>query len=242
MASLTDALFTKFESLILDGELAPGARLPTQKDIAIEEDVSRTVVREAVARLEANGLVEARQGSGVFVADGARYRAFQVTKEELAELDDVIRLLETRLAIESEMAAYAAARRTNDDIGVIRAALGDIEDSSHDPEAAAEADMRFHLAIGRATHNDYFVRLIGFLGRRLVPPRTLFLRGATAEEHAAYVERVRQEHAAIVAAVIRMDAAAAREAARRHMQESLSRHIVLNTSVRLTEKRNLSGN
>ena len=225
--SMTDVLFEKLESAILAGTLAPGAQLPTQKVIAETEKVSRTVVREAVARLEARGLVVARQGSGVYVAQDARYRAFQVTRDELSELADVIRLLETRMAIESEMAALAAARRTTEDIGMMRQALERMAEVSEDPAAAAAADVAFHLSIARATRNDYFVRLIDFLGVRLVPPRSLYLRDRSEEANRAYVAKVRQEHEAIVDAIVRMDVARARQAAWHHMNESLSRHSEL---------------
>ncbi|WP_342658510.1 FCD domain-containing protein [Sphingomonas sp. NY01] len=225
--SMADALFAKLETSILDGDLAPGAQMPTQKIIAETEKVSRTVVREAVARLEAQGLVVSRQGSGVYVAEDARYRAFQVTRDELSELADVIRLLEMRLAIEAEMAAFAAARRTTEDVGAMRAALRRMAQFSDDPVAAAAADVEFHLAIARATRNDYFVRLIDFLGLRLVPPRNLYLRNKPVGAHEAYVAKVRAEHEAILDAITRMDVPRARQAAWDHMQESLNRHSEL---------------
>lgn len=225
--SLADDLYAKLERSILTGSLTPGERLPTQKVVADEAGVSRTVVREAMARLEAQGLAVARRGSGVFVSDMARYRAFQVTPAELSRVSDVIRLLETRLAIESEMAALAAARRTTEDIAEMRAALQRMAEVSDDPLAAAEADMAFHLAIARGTRNDYFVRLIEFLGARLVPPRNLYLHDKSPEENEAYVAKVRTEHDAILNAIVRMDVDRARTAARAHMQESLSRHSEL---------------
>jgi DNA-binding transcriptional regulator YhcF (GntR family) len=95
-ASLSDGLYKKLEAQILSGELQPGARLPSQKDVAETENVSRTVVREAVARLAAQGLITSRQGSGVYVAETAQYKPFQVTRDELAELADIIKLLEMR--------------------------------------------------------------------------------------------------------------------------------------------------
>ncbi len=236
MSSMTDVLFTKLEADILDGALAPGAQLPTQKIIAEDEGVSRTVVREAVARLEARGLVVARQGSGVYVADDARYRAFQVTRDELSELSDVIRLLETRMAIESEMAALAAARRTTEDLGAMQGALRRMDEMSDDPVAAAAADTAFHLAIAHATRNDYFVRLIEFLGIRLVPPRNLYLRGQPQQSHRDYAAKVRIEHEAILDAIIRMDVTKARQAAWHHMNESLSRHAELGAVIRTPEQ------
>lgn len=234
--SMADALFVKLEARIRSGELSPGARLPTQKEIAEEERVSRTVVREAVARLEAQGMAVARQGSGVFVSDEARYQAFQITRQDMGELAEVIRLLEVRLSVEAEMAAFAAARRTLTDISAMRGALRDMASVAEDPVASAAADARFHAAIARATQNETFVRLIDFLGVRLVPPRNLYLRDQPAEAQRAYVEKVRAEHEAIVDAIVRMNPVGARDAARHHMQESLSRHTELNEAANISRE------
>lgn len=226
-SSLTDSLFAKLQGRIESGLLAPGEQLPTQKDISASEGVSRTVVREAVARLEAQGLVVSRQGSGVYVAKSARYRAFQVTHEELSQLPEVIRLLEVRQALESEMAALAAQRRTPDNLASMREALVMMQRVSDDPQASSVADAAFHIAIARATKNDYFVRLIDFLGVRLVPPRTLYLRDAPRPDHAAYAAKVRDEHDAILDAIACKEPTRARAAARHHMEESLIRHRAL---------------
>lgn len=234
--SLTAGLFAKFEAKIRSGELAPGQRLPPQKEIGSTENVSRTVVREAMARLTAQGLTISRQGSGVFVAEAAEYRAFQITREEVNELADVIKLLEMRLGIETEMAGLAASRRTTADIGDMQDALQLMVDTSADPVLAARADADFHLAIARATQNDYYVRLIDFIGLRLVPPRNLYLKGQDDEARAGYAAKVRAEHEVLLDAIIRMDPARAREAARAHMQESLTRHSMLSASARARRK------
>lgn len=230
--SLTDDLYTKLEARIRSGEWPPGTRLPTQKEIAETEEVSRTVVREAVARLTAQGLAISRQGSGMFVADTAEYRAFQITRDELNELADIVKLLEMRLGVETEMAGLAAARRTTADIGAIQDALQAMQDLQGDPVAAAKADTAFHLAIARATQNDYYARFVEFLGLRLVPPRNLYLRDQPAEAHHAYAAKVQAEHEAILEAIVRMDPQRARDAARHHMQESLTRHSMLSASAR----------
>jgi DNA-binding FadR family transcriptional regulator len=233
---MADDLFTKIEARIRSGELVPGTRLPTQKKIADSEKVSRTVVREAVARLSAHGLTVSRQGSGVFVADTAQYRAFQITPEELNELADVIKLLEIRLGVETEMAGLAAARRTTADIGAIQEAAQDMVDREDDPVAAAKADRAFHLAVARATQNDYYVRFAEFLGMRLVPPRNLYLRDQPQSAQVAYSAKVHAEHQAIVDAIVRMDSTRAREAARHHMQESLTRHSMLSATARVRDR------
>jgi DNA-binding FadR family transcriptional regulator len=225
--SLTDALFAKFEARIVSGEMPAGSRFPSQKEIAESEKVSRTVVREAVARLEAHGFAVSRRGSGVYVPETVRYRAFQVTRDELSELSDVVKLLEMRLAIETEMAALAASRRTTADIAAMRAALRRMAEVSEDSAASAEADSEFHMTIAKATQNPYYLRLIDFLGVRLVPPRHLYLRDQPPRAQKAYVEKVHLEHESIIDAIVRMDPARARNAARRHMQESLYRHSEL---------------
>ena len=226
-ASLTDDLFAKLETRIRSGQLPPGSRLPSQKEIALSENVSRTVVREAVARLTAQGLTVSRQGSGVYVAENADYRAFQITRNELNELADVIKLLEMRLGVETEMAGLAAARRTTADIGEIQQALLRMIEVAADPVAAAQADRDFHLAIARATQNEYYVRFVDFLGVRLVPSRNVYLGDRPAEAHKEYAAKVLAEHEAIVDAIVRMDSPRAREAARQHMHESLTRHSTL---------------
>jgi GntR family transcriptional repressor for pyruvate dehydrogenase complex len=225
--SLTDDLFAKLETRIRSGQLPPGSRLPSQKEIALSESVSRTVVREAVARLTAQGLTVSRQGSGVYVAENADYRAFQITRSELNELADVIKLLEMRLGVETEMAGLAAARRTTADIGEIQQALLRMVAVADDAVAAAQADRDFHLAIARATQNEYYVRFVDFLGVRLVPSRNVYLGDRPAEAHKEYAAKVLAEHEAIVDAIVRMDSPRAREAARQHMHESLTRHSTL---------------
>lgn len=240
-SSLADQLYERLEARIISGEIAAGSKLPAQKDIAQVEDVSRTVVREAVARLEARGFAVARQGSGVFVTENARYSAFQVTREELSELSDVVKLLEMRLAIESEMAGLAAARRTLDDIQRMQAALRRMREVRTDPAASAAADAQFHLAIASASKNEYFSRFMEFLGVRLVPPRNLYLRNQPEQAHNDYAEQVFKEHEAVLDAIIRMDIEKARGAARAHMQESLHRHSELGSIMMASRQTNESG-
>lgn len=222
--SLADDLFRKLHAQIRSGTIAPGDRFPTQREIAESEQVSRTVVREAVARLTAQGLTISRQGSGVYVAPDARYEAFQVTRDDLAELTEVVKLLEMRLAIESEMASLSAVRRQESDLVDMRKCLADIIAAGDDMARAAEADAAFHIAIARSTDNNYYERLIEFLGVRLVPPRTLALRSQSNDALSAYSMTIQREHESILNAIELQDAEGARFAARRHIANSIARH------------------
>src|SRR5882757_3527184 len=227
-ASLADDLVKQFERRIEAGDMPPGSRFPTEKAITDSFGVSRTVVREAFARLAARGLLESRQGSGAYVAQGARYQAFQVTPEEMGEMDDVLKLLEMRMALETEIADLAASRRTGQDLAEMRK-WNELMRASSDIDEAVAADMAFHRAIAAATRNDYYLRFMDFLGIRLVPPRQLYLRDRADTEHRAYARDIYRDHDAIVLAIEAQDPARARRAARRHMQKSLERHRNLKT-------------
>lgn len=222
-ASLADDLVQRFEQQIERGEMPPGSRFPTEKAITESFGVSRTVVREAYSRLAARGLLISRRGSGAYVAEGAQYRAFQVTPDEVSEIDDVLRLLEMRMGFEMEMAGLAAERRTDADLAEMRKALAAM-DSSIDVDGSVAADAAFHAAIARATGNDYFLRFTQFLGVRLVPSRKLYLQGSDPKKHQRHARTINRDHEAIYAAIEGGDANAARRAARQHMQKSVKRY------------------
>jgi DNA-binding FadR family transcriptional regulator len=225
-SALADALVEDLERRVMSGELPPGARFPTEAAMVASAGVSRTVVREAFARLAASGLLESRRGSGAYVAPGARYRAFQITAEELREIDDIHRLFEMRTPLEIEMAALAAERHDAADLQAMRGAIEAML-RSEDVDAAVAADTAFHAAVAAATRNDYFTRFTQFLGVRLVPPRTQYLRTPDTSSRRRYVAEIAADHQAIFDAVADGDAAAARAAASRHMSNSHDRHELM---------------
>ncbi len=222
-ALLADDLVERFADDIHSGRLLPGARFPTEKSITEMFQVSRTVVREAFARMAAQGLLESRRGSGAFVAANAAYRAFQVVPEDLVAIDDVLKLLEMRMGLETEMAALAAERRTNDDLGALHRLLGAME-ASDEIDELVRVDRAFHATLAAATRNDYYVRFTEFLGLRLVPPRRLYIIGEGVLTPRQYAMRINADHKAIVQAIADADPDAARVAARSHMQSSIDRY------------------
>lgn len=222
--SLVAAACEHIRTSILSGTYWPGAQLPTEAEFVDVLGVSRTVIREAVARLAAEGLVEARQGKGLFVSDTARYQAFQITRDEVENLSDVIQLLELRLCVETEMAALAAERRSEVDVMSMRQQLKILAASAVGLEDSVKADVEFHSVIARASKNAYYAKLIDFLGVRLVPPRSLYLRQGQAYGGDSYKAVISAEHEAILEAIIDRDPELARIAARTHMSGSLKRH------------------
>lgn len=225
-ASVADDLVRRFERRIASGELAPGSRYPTENAVREDFGVSRNVVREAYARLAARGLLASRRGSGAYVPEDARYQAFQVSAEDVRDVGDVLKLLEMRVAMEAEMADLAARRRNGDDLAAMRAALKAMADSVDVDESIA-ADTAFHAAIARATRNEHFLRFTDFLGVRLVPSRRLYLQSNDLETHRRYARIINEDHHAIHAEIEAGDAAAARAAARLHIERSADRHRTL---------------
>jgi DNA-binding FadR family transcriptional regulator len=219
--SLASELVEQLRSQIEVGMLAPGDRIPTEKELVDSSGVSRTVVREAIARLAAEGIVEPRQGSGVFVTEPPP-PAFQVTHDELESLVEVCQLLELRLAVEAEMAGLAARRRSEEDLAEMQELVDRIATDIVERGDGTEADEALHLAIARASGNQYFVRFLEFLGTRLVPRRGL-VTDETHDERLAYLAEVHEEHRALVEAIERRDAEGAREAARRHLEHGRSK-------------------
>lgn len=213
--SLAQAVVAGVKSRILDGSLAPGSKLPSEAQLSEEYAVSRTVVREAVTRLRAEGMVETFQGSGSFVLAMPDPTSFTVEASAIRTHADVLAMIDFRLGIESEAAYLAAMHRTSDGADEVRAALAAF--STAGPEEAVEADFAFHRAVAAASGNRFYFELLDSIGPMMIMlPRTR-LPEEFSHTDAAHVERVRHEHDNVAAAVIAGDAETARAAMRVHL-------------------------
>ncbi len=149
---------------ITSGRLTPGARLPTEQELTAALGVSRTVVREAVAVLRAEGLVETRQGVGAFVVRDVQRRPFRIDLDGLSSIAEVVQVMELRTGVEVEAAGIAAERVNAPARGRIARALAAIETAIVRGEPAIDEDFAFHQAIADATGNPHFSRFLEFLG------------------------------------------------------------------------------
>jgi GntR family transcriptional regulator, transcriptional repressor for pyruvate dehydrogenase complex len=208
---------------IRDGSLAPGEKLPTEAAIMEEFGVSRTVVREAISRLQAAGLVATRHGVGTFVVGLGDPSTFRISPEHLGTLQDVIAVLELRIAVETESAALAAMRRTPANVETLRKALRTFMSALEQGRDAVGADFQFHLEIARATQNHHFADLMATLGGMMIPRARLEPPGPLTPERQAYLRRVNAEHESIVDAIAQQDPEAARAAMRTHLANSRER-------------------
>lgn len=208
---------------IRDGSLAPAEKLPTEAAIMEEFGVSRTVVREAISRLQAAGVVETRHGVGTFVVGMNDSATFRIAPQQLETLQDVIAVLELRIGVETESAALAAMRRTPENVAALRKALLAFSSAVEEGRDAVGPDFQFHLEIARATRNRHFVDLMATLGGMMIPRARLEPPGPLTPEREAYLRRVNTEHESIVDAISRQDPEAARAAMRTHLANSRER-------------------
>ncbi|CAM4069939.1 pyruvate dehydrogenase complex transcriptional repressor PdhR [Vibrio neonatus] len=160
---LSDVIEKELETLILDGILSPGKKLPSERELAKQFDVSRPSVREAIQRLEAKGLLTRRQGGGTFVCESLSSNLADPLFNLLASHSDTQRdLLETRHALEGISAYFAALRGTVEDFQRITECqkLLNIPVNGDDIESEAKAIMEFLIAISEASHNVVLLHIV----------------------------------------------------------------------------------
>ncbi len=216
---LVDALGDR----IRDGRLNAGDKLPTEAEVMAEFGVSRTVVREAISKLQAAGMVETRHGIGTFVVGAGDASAFRIEPQQLATLRDVVAVLELRIGVETEAAGLAAQRRTAANLAAMRAALAAFAAAVEEGRDAVAANLQLHSEIARATQNEHFAGLMATLGAQIIPRARLEASGVIDPQRQAYLRRVNAEHESIVDAIAAKDADAARAAMRTHLANSRER-------------------
>jgi len=225
--SLTDDVVAALSEQIREGRFRPGSKLPTESAIMREQSVSRTVVREAISRLQAAGLVETRHGIGTFVMESGAGHTVKLAANQIFTMLDTMAVLELRISIETEAAALAAVRRSDDDLQSLRTLLEEFR--SQLGGGSVPADQAFHLRIAQATGNQYFQDILGQLGKNLIPRTRIDTASLslddrqTLDDQQGYLRRVNQEHEDIFFAIERGDPEAARAAMRTHLSNSRER-------------------
>ena len=203
--------------------LKPGDKLPTESAIMQSYGVSRTVVREALSRLQAAGLVETRHGIGTFVLATRAGGIFRLDPADMTNSIDAIAVLELRISLETESAGLAAHRRTDADLLAMRESLTAFAAAFAAGTDTVGPDFRFHLAIARATGNRYFADILDHLGATIIPRTRITATRIPREDQSNYLQRVNREHDEIFEAIARSDAESARAAMRVHLTNSRER-------------------
>ncbi len=208
---------------IRDGLIKPGDKLPSESEIMVRFDVSRTVVREALSKLQASKLVETRHGIGTFALAPQDTANFRIAEADMSTVADVIAVLELRISLETEAAGLAAQRRTNANLATMEAALQAFEDSINQDSDAVPPDFQFHMEVARATNNQHFADLMTYLGAMIIPRTRVNTASSAPEGRLSYLQRVHGEHESIFNAIRNQDSDAARAAMRTHLSNSRER-------------------
>ncbi|MGW7609533.1 FadR/GntR family transcriptional regulator [Streptomyces sp. NPDC054766] len=205
----------RIKTMIREGSLEPGQRLPAERDLAARLGISRSSMREAIRALTILGVLEARHGSGIYVTRleaGDLLETFGVVAD-LSRGPRLVELLELRRILESTATSMAAARITPDRLAEVEKHLAAMN-ATDDPEQILAHDLAFHRAIVASAGNETMTAVLDGLSSRTFRAR---VRRGDQEEGA--FERTRREHAAIHRALVARDPEAARAAAAAHVGE-----------------------
>lgn len=219
--TLTEQVTRQLRADIESGAYPVGSRLPTGRQLAEQYGVSAAVIREVTEHLRSQGFVESRQGVGCTVRSRTGASGFQLPREPELDAGELADLYDLRIDLEGAAAALAAVRRTDDDVAALAALLQRLQDRLYDPQPAADLDAAFHIGIAAATHNPYYRQLLQYLNLQL--HQAVATARANTLRQPGLAETVHAEHEAIVAAIRRGDAGAARAAAVAHLQNAARR-------------------
>ncbi len=211
---LYEQVALQIQQLILAEGWPVGSRIPNERDLGEQFGVSRTVIREALKALSERGLVAIKPGRGTFVADlgaGALKEPMRLFfQRHNVSYED---LVEARRVLEIEIAGLAAQRTRPEQIEGLRAAIAEMDARREDPEGYSKADQAFHVMLARATQNQMFLVLMESIAGLLHESRKLIFGVVGAPD------RGQAHHRALLAAVEKHDAAAARKAMREHLDQ-----------------------
>ena len=213
-----DTVVSQIEDLVLDGVLRPGDRLPAERDLSVQLDVSRPILRAALKELEARDLVWSRPGEGTYVNEilGTVFKApmVELVRRHPRALADY---LEFRREVEGLASAFAAERATAADIAILDRLLATME-AAHaegDPAEESRLDVEFHMAIVEAAHN--IVLLHTMRSSYQLMAEGVFHNRDRLYAHPPYRLSLLEQHRAIHAAIAAGDPATARRAAEAHI-------------------------
>ncbi|MFH1805640.1 MAG: FadR/GntR family transcriptional regulator [Pseudomonadota bacterium] len=217
---LADQLYGQILEQIVSGNLAEGAKLPSENEICTSFGVSRPVVREALRKLQTDGLVYARQGVGSFVKKRPPQGLIEFAQS--ADVAGLLRCFEARIAIEGTTARLAAERAGTRHHREIEQALKTLSRGLSSGVIANEADFDFHVAIARASGNDIFVSMLNSLHGVIAGSMNVAL-SITRTGSKDRIRKVAEEHQQIYDAILSRDGMSAEILMRYHLMQARQR-------------------
>lgn len=205
---------SQIEAMIRAGGITPGARLPSERDLAAQLGVSRPSVREAMIALEISGLVEIRNGSGIYVRQELPLSAPPVASALPDETPGPFEVLDARLLIEPQIAADAAKKAATEDVAALWQLVEEMREPA-DPLVGLERDRRFHFLVASATKNLTLTKIVDGLWSHHFQPMHAGLSLMTGLLHTDAMDI--RDHTEIVQQIENGSAVGARRAMREHL-------------------------
>lgn len=219
-ARLADQLYGHLLEQIVSGALAQGDKLPSENALCKTHGVSRPIVREALLRLQADGVVHTRRGVGSFIRRRPPQGLIQFT--EPSDVAGLLRCFEVRLPLEGATARLAAERISPRSHAAIDQALSHLSAAMDGAQNAEDADFGFHLAVAKAAGNDFFVDILTSLHGAVSRSMRVAL-GITQAGSKDRIRRVYEEHVGVRDAIVSQDGEAADLAMRYHLHRARQR-------------------
>lgn len=207
---------------IAEGRLRQGDRLPTEQALAERFGVSRSVIREAVARLRSDGLVQSRQGVGVFVVGSEEAGTLRIDADLLSDRTVFQNVFELRAILEIRASGLAAARATDEQLAMMTEAFERMCGVAKWEEGGVTADLDFHRAIAAASGNSYIASIVGMLTAQM-RQSIMFMRQNIIDPAKHLTAMNIAEHAAIHDAILQRNPQEARAAMRAHITAAAER-------------------
>jgi GntR family transcriptional repressor for pyruvate dehydrogenase complex len=222
---LPDRIYEQILEQIVSGKFAVGVRLPSENQFASDYGVSRAVIREALSRLLADGVVATRQGAGTFVQCKPGREFLRLAP--IGGIADLMRCFEFRIALEGEAAYLAAQRRTDENLTMLDEAFLKLDQANLAGEVGVELDINFHVAIARASRNQLFVQTLDALAIHTFNGMNI-TRNLSLTRNRRRLLLVQEEHHRILEAIRAGDEESARREMRTHIDNA--RHRALGDS------------
>ena len=215
---LSEQVATRLIAEIKAGSFRPGEKFPSEAALAQQFGVSRTVIREALARLKYDGILDSRQGIGATVVGNAGKRTFRLDNIDEAKAIDIEHLFELRAVLDGDAAYLAAERRSDEHLQQLNQCLQGMAASVRDGGGGTEPDVKFHSIIAEASLNPYLSELMQFLNDKL---ENLIRKARNhSSSHPDLPLVVQKEHEAIYKAIAEKNPAEARKAVLRHINNA----------------------
>lgn len=215
--SLSSHVSGQLESMICNGNIAVDSKLPTETALCEMFGVSRTVIREAIAKLKSIGLVDTRQGVGTTVISSRPMETFFASGITPKTVEDILCILELRMSIEVKAAELAALRRDDNDLAQMHACLEKFTQAIKASELARKEDLDFHCAVAMATKNPYFVKFYDQMNKNIIPREQILDNKVDQFATEEYLNKVNREHTAIYHAIEARDCEASEKAMYDHL-------------------------